>query len=398
MTPTPRPTTAPEVALLRIVAQGLAGPREASPRAAVARLAAVQAQDLRGALRSVALRTGTVESTAGTVDTAGTAGTVDTAGTVADVVRALDAGEIVRSWPMRGTLHLVPAEDLPWMVELLTERPRAAAAARRRELGVTDTHIGIARSVLETALDDGSGRSRQEVLDLWRAAGVPTAGGAGYHLLAHLAQTGVVCQGPVRSGEQLFVLVARWVPRGRVLGRDLDEDAALAEIALRYVRGHGPVSEQDLARWTGLPLGPVRRGLAAVADRLTSLDLEGRPLHVAPELLDATGEHLADARRTMLLPGFDEIILGYADRSVTLRPEDEQRVVPGRNGVFRPTVVHDGRVVGLWRVVGSGARRRVEAEPFGQWSRAVARDVAALGERVLADASPSDDPVATVRR
>ncbi|MBC7290844.1 MAG: AlkZ family DNA glycosylase, partial [Actinotalea sp.] len=331
---------------------------------AVAHLTAVQAQDLPGALRSVALRTD---------------------GTAQDVEQALDAGTVVRTWPMRGTLHLVAAEDLPWMVALMTGRPRAAAAARREQLGLTAAHVAGAQAVLEGALADGRGRSRREVLALWEAAGLPTAEGAGYHLLSYLAQSGVVCLGPLRDGEQLFVLTTAWVVGGRELGRDLDEEQALAGLALRYVRGHGPASAQDLARWAGLPLGPVRRGLSAVADRLTTLDLDGRLLHVDPELLDVFGEHRDDARRTMLLPGFDEMVLGFADRSVTVAPEHAERIVPGRNGVFRPTVVHDGRVVGLWRVVGTGARRRVETEAFGRWGRALAAEVERLGRAVVED-------------
>lgn len=366
-----RPTTAHDVALLRLVAQRLAGPRAATAREAVAHLAAVQGQDLPGALRSVALRTD---------------------GTVADVVRALDAGEVVRTWPMRGTLHLVAAEDLPWMVALMTERPRTAAARRRGQLGLTEDHLASARALVEAALADGRGLARAEVLALWAQAGLPTAAGAGYHLLAFLAQTGVVCLGPVRDGEQLFVLTSSWVPGGRVLGRDLGEEEAFAELALRYVRGHGPATAQDLARWTGLPLGPVRRGLAAVADRLTTLDLDGRSLLVDPALLEGLETHREDARRTMLLPGFDEIVLGYADRSVTVAPEHADRIVPGANGVFRPTVVHDGRVVGVWRVVGGGSRRRVEAEPFEDWPLGVAAEVERLGAAVVEDAAAGVRP------
>ncbi|WP_225755727.1 winged helix DNA-binding domain-containing protein [Actinotalea sp. Marseille-Q4924] len=358
----PPPTTAHDVALLRLVAQRLAGPRAGTPREAVAHLTAVQSQDLPGALRSVALRTGS---------------------TVADVVRAVDGGEVVRTWPMRGTLHLVDSRDALWMVPLMAGRPRAAAAQRRGQLGLTDEHVEKAGVVLTAALTGGAGLSRQEVLALWTDAGLPTAQGAGYHLLAFLAQTGVVCLGPFRAGEQVFVLTAEWVRDPRVLGRDLDEEEALAEIALRYAQGHGPSSVQDLARWTGLPLGHVRRGLASVAEQLSTLELDGRVLHVAPELLDAFPAHREDARRTMLLPGFDEIVLGYADRSVTVAPEHADRIVPGGNGVFRPTVLHDGRAVGVWRVVGSGKRRRVEAEPFGRWPRGVAAEVERLGASVV---------------
>ena len=111
-------STLHEVALLRLVAQRIAGPRSETPAEAVRRLGAMQGQDLPGALLSTALRTAE--------------------GTRADVEAALDSGEIVRSWPMRGTLHLVAAEDLHWLIGLLGPRVLAGSPARRAQLGITD--------------------------------------------------------------------------------------------------------------------------------------------------------------------------------------------------------------------------------------------------------------------
>ncbi|MGY1636200.1 winged helix DNA-binding domain-containing protein [Geodermatophilus sp. SYSU D00742] len=331
---------APDLALLRLVAQRLAGPPLPTPGAVVRRLTCVQAQELPGALTSVALRTAQRSRAA--------------------VEAALDAGEVVRSWPMRGTLHLVAADDLHWLLHLLGPRVLAGAAQRRAALGLSDAEVERAREVVTAALAGGGRCGRRQLLAAVAAGGVPTTGQRGYHLLWYLAQTGTLCLGPTREGEQLFVLLDEWVPAPRRPGRE----EALAELALRFFTGHGPATVADLARWAGLPVRDVRAGLAAVRVQLATLDADGREYLMAPETPDLLAAHRADAQRVLLLPGFDEFVLGYADRSCAVPPEFAERIVPGRNGVFRPTVVAGGRVVGTWRWTGSGARRRLDAEPF----------------------------------
>jgi inactivated superfamily I helicase len=163
------------------------------------------------------------------------------------------------------------------------------------------------------------------------------------------------------------VLCDEWIPAPRRLERD----EALAELALRFFRGHGPATLAQNARWAGVGRTDLRRGLAAVRGSLTALDVDGTE-HLldpaTPELLDAVR---AEAAGAFLLPGFDELVLGYADRSAVLDPEFADRIVPGGNGMFRPTVVHRGRIVGTWGRIGSGTRRRVVAEPFTEFDAAL---------------------------
>lgn len=350
--------TAVDVALLRLVAQRVVGPPAATPLEAVRHLAAVQAQDDPGALVSVALRTRDRSR--------------------ADVEAAFDAGAVVRSWPMRGTLHTVVAEDLPWMLRLMTARPLAAAARRRGQLGLTDADVTTARRAAVDALTGSGGLTRAELLAAFDAAGLATAGGPGYHLIAQLAQQGVLCLGPRRGREHLFVLVEEWIPRPR----DLEHEEALAELALRYFTGHGPATVRDLARWSGLPLGAVRRGVAAVEDRVERVEVDGTEHLLDPRTPALLEEHREEAREVLLLPGFDEIVLGYADRSATLDADHADRVVPGGNGVFRPVVLVGGRAVGTWRWVGTGRNRRVEAEPFTAFDDAVTAAIPDLARRL----------------
>lgn len=329
-----------EVGLLRMVAQRIAGPRPGSATEVVRRLTAAQGQDYPGAVTSVALRTSGRRRE--------------------DVVAALDAGSIVRSWPMRGTLHLLAAEDLHWMLRLLGPRALVGLAGRRENLGLTDAQAERARDLALAALAGGRSMRRADLLTAIDDGGVATTGQRGYHLLWFLAQTGTLCLGPTDGAEQLYVVLDEWVRTPR----RLDGEEALAELALRYFTGHGPATVHDLARWAGIGVRDARAGLAAVREHLASAEVEGIEYLMDPRTPELLESHRDEARGTFLLPGFDEFVLGYGERGAVLDPQFAERIVPGRNGVFRPTVVTGGRIVGTWQWSGRGAKRSAAGSPF----------------------------------
>ena len=345
-----------DVGLLRLAAQRLAAP--SGTAADVVRwLGAAQAQDYPGALASVALRTAD--------------------GTRAGVEAALDAGEVVRSWPMRGTLHLVAAEDLPWMLALTTERLVAGAASRRAALGLEPHHLERARELAVGALSGGRRLTRDALVALWGEAGLLGVPQRSYHLLWHLAQAGVVCFGPVQGDEQLLVLLEEWVPasRRRVFA---EREEALGAWAHRYVTSHGPVTVKDLAGWTKLVMADVRAGLAVAAPHLERVEVDGVEHWMGAGAADALAACRERAEGVFLLPGFDEFMLGCTDRRAVLPPEFASRIVPGGNGVFLPTVVVGGQVAGTWKRVGTGSRRRVVATPFTAFAPDVQRAIEGL--------------------
>lgn len=350
-----------EVAQLRLAAQRLVGPPCETAAAAVRWMTATQAQDLPGALTSVALRT------------AGRR--------LADVTAALGEGSVVRSWPMRGTLHLVAGEDLGWMLDLTGPRLLAQAARRRAQLELDDATTARAGDLAEAALDGGRSLSRDELLRVWEAAGIATTGQRGYHLIAHHAERRLLCWGPVDPAaparQQRLVLLREWVPDPRRPTRD----EALGEWALRYLRSHGPATRADLARWAGLLAADVRTGLEVARPSLEALDVAGVEHWMDPRTPDRLAAAREEVSGVRLLPGFDEYLLGYADRTAALPAEHAEKVCPGRNGVFAPTVVDGGVVVGTWR---RGTRRGsppCEATPFTSFDRRVE---AALPEVVAA--------------
>jgi hypothetical protein len=351
---------ATDIGLLRLAAQRIAGPGLPSPADAVRWLTAMQAQDHGGTVTSVALRTA--------------------GGTRERVEAAFTAGEVVRSWPMRGTLHLAAAEDLPWLLELTAPRVLAGAAARRARLGLELSTLELAGQVAVGALTGGQRLSRTELLALWDKAGAATTGQRGYHMIWYLAQTGLICFGPVEDGEPQLVLVEEWIRHPRVLGRD----EALGELALRYFSSHGPATIKDLTRWANLIAADVRTGLALALPRLARIEVDGVQYFMDPQTPDLLDASLREAKGVFLLPGFDEYILGYGDRTAVLPAEFANQIVPGGNGMFKPTVVSAGRVVGTWKQAGRGAKRTIEATPFTSFTAAVEKGVSQAYARLPA--------------
>ncbi|MGC4854488.1 winged helix DNA-binding domain-containing protein [Micromonospora sp. DT4] len=262
--------------------------------------------------------------------------------TVADVQAALERREALRTWPMRGTVHLVPPADTRWMLELTGVRSLAGAATRRTQLGLTDADADRALDVLGVALAGGGRLTRAQCLATLREAGLGTDGQRGYHLLWYASVRGVTCVAPNVGTEQTFVLLDEWAPEQRRPERD----EALALLAHRYVRGHGPVTDREFAGWSGLTLTDARRGLAAADDLLSTVRVDGEPMYVDAALADIPR---IPAVGVVALPGFDEYLLGYRDRTLMLDTAHREAVVPGNNGIFQATVVQAGRVVGVWK-------------------------------------------------
>lgn len=310
---------------MRLISHGLARPprsdsrTSSSPGSVLVSTLALQGQDLPGVLWSLGQR-------CPQWDLAGVRG-------------EFDSGALVRSWPFRGTLHVVSGKDLGWILALTGQRTLAASARRRLELGLDSAALECARESASTALGSGP-RSRTELLAAFGENGLRTDQGRGYHLLFALALEGLIVFSPFSGREQLLALAAHWLPEQR----NLDSDEARRELVQRFIRGRGPASLADLSWWSKLPLRDLRPALQDLGDTVTEFTFQGTSLWADSTTIDSRNS----VRAVVALPGFDEFLLGYQTRSAVLSPEHAPLTVPGNNGVFKPTVVHRGRVVGTW--------------------------------------------------
>jgi hypothetical protein len=296
-----------DIARMRLRNQGIADPRFTSPHAVVSWFGAIQAQDYLGALWAVGLRMKKAVE--------------------ADIERALAERKIVRSWPLRGTLHFVAAEDLKWMLELLGPRMIGRNAARlKRAFELDASALRRCRTAVIRALEGGQQLTRGEFYDALGRARIRTNASRGLHIIFSLAQERLICFGPRRAKQHTFVLLDEWAPGST----NLKGDEALHELARRYFASHSPATAADFAWWSGLPVVEAKRA----AEMVGALRKRKRAAIPTPS--------------AWLLPAFDEYLVGYKDRSAVLDPAYVKRVNAG-GGLLNPTIVIDGEVVGTWK-------------------------------------------------
>ncbi|MEV6652562.1 winged helix DNA-binding domain-containing protein [Streptomyces sp. NPDC051219] len=309
--------------LLRAQAQAIGGGvREVTVASVLDRVLAVQAQDLTASALGLRVRARGL--------------------TADDVHRATDIERTaVRGWFMRGTLQLVPAADARWLLALFGPVFLALAARRFRELALDEALCERAEQLITEAVGKEGPLTRAQVTDRLTTLGVEPKGQSAFHLIRRAALTGRICHGPQRDGEATFVLLDDWLSATGPL--PFTGAAAETELARRYRAAHGPATVHDFAHWSGLRTRTCKSAWAAARDI-------ARPAVAAGEQPDVR-----------LLPAYDNYLVGYRGRELSVPAEHERRVWPG-GGQIRPTVMVDGWAVGTW----SGGRRGtdVTVEPF----------------------------------
>jgi hypothetical protein len=333
--------TRQDIARWRLANQQISYSRFSEPHEVVAALGAMQAQDYSASLWAIGLRLRQA--------------------TEAAVELAIAERKIVRTWPMRGTLHFVSPADVRWMLALLSAGIIAKAAGRFRQLELDESIFARCRKLFVKALEGDRQLTREALMSLLERENIAPTGQRGYHILWRLAQEGLICISARERKQQTFALLDDWSPSSY----RLDPEAALAELALRYFRGHGPATLKDFVWWAGLKVSDAKRALESVSSQLEQQTMDGTAYWMAPGLNGSA----AATPSAYLLPGFDEYLLGYANRSAVLDPLHAGKIVPGGNGIFQLAVVMNGRVVGTWKRVLKKNHVLITASPFKPFTR-----------------------------
>jgi hypothetical protein len=309
----------------RLASQALAGIPEESPVAVAERLLAVQGQDPRGARLAIRARTRGLAAS--------------------DVDRALDERELLITWLNRGTLHLVRSEDYP-LLQALTTPPLFTSANRRlAQEGLSPDDTERAVKAIEKALAADGPLTREQLRERLEEAGMQAAAQALIHLFFLASVRGILVRGPMVGKQHAYVLVRDWLGKTKLV----DRDVALAELARRYLVGHAPADDRDLARWAGLPLRDARAGLAAIAPELVERGDGLVHLAAQPPAPAVPGPKLIGA--------YDPVLLGWTSREQIIGPHTH---LVTNNGLFRPFAMVGGRAVATWKL----NRGKVAIEPL----------------------------------
>ncbi|HEV2636575.1 MAG TPA: winged helix DNA-binding domain-containing protein [Actinocrinis sp.] len=298
---------------------------------------------------------------------------------IEQVTQAYDLDrQVVTSWLMRGTLHMVPAEDLRWLVAFYGPVIAAKYRTRRQELGLTEEVCAEALPLIEEVLLDSGQLTKNELVARLVRNGLPIeqSGQAPVHLLVYAASHALICRGPEAGpGDPTYVLLDQWIPAARELH---SAEEVVLEQARRYFGGFGPASVADFATWAGIGLGPARQAVGRLAPELLPVEVGGAPMFLRADPADP-GAVAAALRRpapaVRLIPVFDNYLFGYRDRALLLEPAHLGEIYLG--GVARAAVVVDGRLVGTWTQKRTAKVGTVSVQLFERPVRDIAADLAA---------------------
>ncbi|MEQ8673936.1 MAG: winged helix DNA-binding domain-containing protein [Aggregatilineales bacterium] len=311
------------IGIHRLYSQHIAQSTEQTPAGVVAWLGALQGQDYYGAKWSVGLRL--------------------TGATDAQVEQAIADHDIIRAWLMRGTLHLATHADIYWMLDLLSSRIISGNKSRYKQLELDHTTLMKSNEILADALKNGKHLTRKALFPILEQHGISTAGQRGVHMLQRASLDGLICQSIAERNDPQFFLFD-----GHPKTPKFTREEALMELAKRYFISRGPATVQDFAWWAGLTLTDARKGLEAIKSLLIEDIIDDVSYWRSAEDKTPIAQK-TDSPEVYLLPGFDEFYLGYKDRSPIIDPIYMNNVCPGNNGVFKPTIVINGRIVGIWQ-------------------------------------------------
>lgn len=290
-----------------------------------------------------------------------------------DVEQAFNDGTILRTHVLRPTWHFVTPADIHWMLKLSAPRVHAASSYYYRQTGLDARVIGRSCAMLQRALDGNHFLTRTELAVHLRRAKVPADGLKLAYIMMHAELEGVICSGPRRGRQFTYGLLAERAP-GKA--PDYSHDEALAELASRYFRSHGPATVRDFVWWSGLTVKDARTGIAAAGAALEESTFDGRA-HWGPR----GGPPPAKTSGAWLLPNYDEYLIAYKDRGAVVESGRTANLVARTNGGFSHHLVIDGRLAGGWRRTLKGHLVVIEVAPYKPLTPTQKGAVAAAADR-----------------
>lgn len=261
--------------------------------------------------------------------------------TVVDIDEALNTGRIIRTHILRPTWHFVSAEDIHWMSDLSLPRLKPVYRSYTKTLGADDALICRTVPVLGRALEGGKHLTKAEIGDALRVQNVTIDDDHLRLTISYAEMEGLLCNGRLKGSKQTFTLLNEWAPRKQTLSRD----EALERLSRKYFTSHAPATVQDFAWWSGLTLTECRRGIEMIKADFVCETVNGRDFWMER---DAVGTTLTKADSALLLPPFDEFVVSYKDRSEIIEAVHYGKVMT-KNGLFSPTLVLNGKIVGSWK-------------------------------------------------
>jgi hypothetical protein len=309
-----------DLANIRLVSQQIGGSNLSTVKGVVGWMGAIQAQDYAMAKWAIGVRLPN--------------------STDAVIQAAINNGDIIRTHLLRPTWHFVSADDVYWILELTAQQIKVSFRSRHKELGLTEAVLKKSSTVIEKALNRGMNLTREELMIELEKANIATGMNRASHLFAWAELEGLICSGASKAGKQTYALLEERVPNKKYFTKD----EALAKLAKTYLTSRCPATLQDFVWWSGLSVSDAKHAADMVEPDFILETINGQTYWFTNSYsIPETGKDLV-----YLLPAYDEFVISYKDRSASL-PFENLNIMVSNNGIFRPIIVVNGQVQGIWK-------------------------------------------------
>jgi hypothetical protein len=241
---------------------------------------------------------------------------------------------------MRPTWHFVAPRDIRWMLALTAPRVRMGLAHMDRQLELDQNVFKTTNAVLTKALQGSKQLTRSELAPILQKGGISVEGLRLGHLLIHAELDGIICSGARKGKQFTYALLEERAPQAKTL----EHEEALAELAKRYFRSHGPAILKDYVWWSGLTATEARQGMEAVRSEFEQETINDQVYWFSPSAsLNGTSS------TAYLLPNYDEYTVGYKDRSAIFDESFIAKLSAFRESILTQTILVEGEIAGTWK-------------------------------------------------
>lgn len=323
-----------DISNIRLAKQYISSSDKTTPKDVVGYMCAMQAQDYIMSKFAVGARLS--NTTEGIVES------------------AIDKGEILRTHLLRPTWHLVSSDDIHWLLELSIPHIKSLLKSRHKGLEITETFLSKVYRMLEKELRDKNYKTRDEIVTCFKNAKIALDDNRAAHILMNAELEGLICSGPMMNKKLTYALLNERVKKGN----PLTKDESLERLARKYFTSRYPATLKDFVWWSGLPVGEAKKAIEMIRHDFVAEEINSETYFIAKS-------HKNDGRDNSLylLPAFDEILISYANRDALITKVNNKKTI-SNNGVFRPIIVANGSVIGIWRKVSKGNKLLIEPEFF----------------------------------
>lgn len=326
---------ASEIARLRLSNQQLIGSTLKTPQEIVSWMGAVQAQDFNMAKWALGVRLSGLNNQL--------------------VEDALNKGDLVRTHMLRPTWHLVAGDDIHWMLALSRPRLSSAAKSYNKMVGLTDLVREKAQDIIQQALEFGKHLTRPQLGKILKDKGVEVNLHQLNHIMFGAELNGVVCNGEIKNNKQTYCLLEEKIPKTEAYNKEI----ALERLARKYFTSHAPATLHDFIWWSGLTISEAKQAMTMIKADFIVETIGSHEYWVGNSFAE-----LNDVDESLLLlPAWDEFVVSYKDRQHIILDEYYSKVI-SKNGIFKPVVVKNGQIIGMWKRIKKKDKILAEVELF----------------------------------